>query len=256
MTEAQTIGKLVRNFIAGDVPRAGAAFAQTDFDDLLKSAEFLQSLFPACVFVLCRYHHPHTPYFGANSEAILGHPAAHLRRLSPEEYFACVHPDDAKPVRLSFEYLQNWLHQPPRPDPVQHRVAVHYRFKAGRQGYVYLLEEQHCFPNRSGKPVYFSLIRQVPEPFLRVKLEVYQRGGGDFRKVNEYVPRSAQEPVITPREKDVLLGIRHGLTSKQIAEKLSVSVFTVRNHRSSIFAKAQAHNMVQLIKYAETSGWI
>ncbi len=57
-------------------------------------------------------------------------------------------------------------------------------------------------------------------------------------------------------KKDVLLGIREGLTSKQIAEKFSVNVFTVRNHRSNIFGKAHAQNMVQLIRYAEASGWI
>ncbi len=256
MTEAQTIGKLMRSILQEDFTEAGTAFAQTDFDDLMKSAQFLENLFPSWVFILCRYHHPQTPYFSENSENILGYPARHLRRLSPEEYFTCIHPDDAKPVRLAYEYTRNWFQQSPQPDPAQHRFALHYRFKSARQGYVYLVDEQHCLRNRSGKPMYFCLVRQVPEPFLQVKLEVYQRREGDFRKINEYVPRSGKEPVITPREKEVLQGIRHGLTSKQIAEKLSVSVFTVRNHRSNIFAKAQARNMVQLIKYAETSGWI
>jgi DNA-binding CsgD family transcriptional regulator len=46
------------------------------------------------------------------------------------------------------------------------------------------------------------------------------------------------------------------MTSKQIAERLSVSVFTVRNHRSNIFEKARAENVVQLLNYAQASGWI
>jgi DNA-binding CsgD family transcriptional regulator len=256
MAEAHTIGKLLRSLTREDAGQAGAAFAQTDFDDLMKSAEFIGNLFPAWVFVLCRYNHPHTPYFSPNAQQVLGYPAGHLSRMSPEEYFAYIHPEDAKALQSSYEYMRNWFRQSPEPDPANFRFTLHYRFKSPEHGYQYLLDEQHCFQNRSGKRVYFALFKVQSEPFSQMKLEVYQRSHGDFRKLTEYVPRAVKGPVITPREKDVLLGIREGLTSKQIAEKFSVSVFTVRNHRSNIFEKARAQNMVQLIRYAEAAGWI
>ena len=57
-------------------------------------------------------------------------------------------------------------------------------------------------------------------------------------------------PVITKREKEVLILISEGLTNLQIAEKIFVSVTTVDTHRKNLLSKFEAKNTATLIKLA------
>lgn len=57
-------------------------------------------------------------------------------------------------------------------------------------------------------------------------------------------------PVITRREKEVLLLIAEGLTNGEIAEKLFVSTTTVDSHRKSLLAKFNVKNTAILIRLA------
>ncbi|HWP81803.1 MAG TPA: response regulator transcription factor [Bacteroidota bacterium] len=52
------------------------------------------------------------------------------------------------------------------------------------------------------------------------------------------------------REKEVLSLIAQGLTNQQIADKLFVSVTTIRTHRQRIMKKLGIHSAAGLIKYA------
>jgi len=57
-------------------------------------------------------------------------------------------------------------------------------------------------------------------------------------------------PVITRREKEVLVLIANGMTNPEIAEKLFISVTTVNSHRKSLLEKFEVHNTAQLIQQA------
>lgn len=55
---------------------------------------------------------------------------------------------------------------------------------------------------------------------------------------------------LTRRENDILLYISRGLTSKEIADKLFISVRTVDSHRSKIIQKYNLHNSSELFHFA------
>ncbi len=250
--------KTLAAILAAGTSQLDKPLAQTDLDDLIRRAEFLRNLFPSWVFIVWRAEPRAFSYVSDNCQDVLGHRADHLQGLSLEEYFALVHPEDAKPVRLCCQYLQDWLRATPSPDFEEYRFVFHYRIRTHRQQYAYVLDEKHAFRNQYGKCLPFTLIKNVTQsqPFMHVKVEMYKRIKGDYRKMDEYLPRTAHSHAITAREKQVLQCLQEGMTSKQIAERLSVSVFTVRNHRSNIFEKARAENVVQLLNYAQASGWI
>lgn len=63
----------------------------------------------------------------------------------------------------------------------------------------------------------------------------------------------ARTPIITRREKEVLLLISEGLTNHEIAEKLFVSTTTVDTHRKNLLAKFEAKNTASLIRLATQS---
>ncbi len=67
---------------------------------------------------------------------------------------------------------------------------------------------------------------------------------------------AAADDLLTAREHEVLTCIADGLTSREIAEKLVISVKTVERHRENIMAKLDIHNRVELVKYAMRKGII
>ena len=58
---------------------------------------------------------------------------------------------------------------------------------------------------------------------------------------------------LTPREKDVVIGIVKGLSNKEMALKMNVSVNTVMTHRRNIASKLQIHSAAGLTIYAIVS---
>lgn len=58
---------------------------------------------------------------------------------------------------------------------------------------------------------------------------------------------------LSPREKDVVVGIVKGLSNKEIAAEINVSVNTVMTHRRNIASKLQIHSAAGLTIYAIVS---
>jgi DNA-binding NarL/FixJ family response regulator len=72
----------------------------------------------------------------------------------------------------------------------------------------------------------------------------------DFRSRSngeECVPRSAS---LTPREREILKLIAEGLSVKEVASFLDLSVKTVEAHKFNLMRKLDIHNKAQLVQYA------
>ena len=55
---------------------------------------------------------------------------------------------------------------------------------------------------------------------------------------------------LSPREKEVIVLLGDGLSNRRIAGQLCISETTVRHHLTSIFAKLEVHDRLQLLLYA------
>lgn len=62
--------------------------------------------------------------------------------------------------------------------------------------------------------------------------------------------------IFTARELDVINLVCKGLTNTQIAEKLFISIDTVKGHRRNIASKSETHNTAELILYCLKSNII
>jgi DNA-binding NarL/FixJ family response regulator len=77
--------------------------------------------------------------------------------------------------------------------------------------------------------------------------------------VEEYVRRSPDGDtsafsILTVREREVLQLLAEGLSTKNIAARLHVSVKTIETHRQHIMEKLDTHSIADLIKYAVREG--
>jgi DNA-binding NarL/FixJ family response regulator len=62
--------------------------------------------------------------------------------------------------------------------------------------------------------------------------------------------------LLTPREKEVLQLVAEGRTNKEVANILSLSLYTVESHRGNILEKLNLHSVPELILYAVRKGII
>jgi two-component system nitrate/nitrite response regulator NarL len=80
----------------------------------------------------------------------------------------------------------------------------------------------------------------------RVALNKFVQGAGPGQKA----------PMLTNREREVLVHIADGLTNKEIACQLNVGVRTVETHRERIMRKLDIHSVAGLTRYAISSGLV
>ena len=74
------------------------------------------------------------------------------------------------------------------------------------------------------------------------------------RKAKKEDPESNKIASLSKRETEVAKLVGEGLKSKEIAERLFISEITVRHHLTSIFAKLEVTNRVELMLYAYRHG--
>lgn len=96
----------------------------------------------------------------------------------------------------------------------------------------------------------YNLWNERRAPMERIKRTVINRKTGEIL-ASAVVPADQQ---LTKREKEILLLIRQGSLSKEIASKLNLSIYTVHNHRKNILAKLNVDNVIEAINRAESFG--
>ena len=113
---------------------------------------------------------------------------------------------------------------------------------------------------RSGARGY--LIKNAPSEELIDAIETVHMGGLFFpEEVSQMVVQqladqseTEERPELTRRESQVLALIAEGLSNRDIASRLSVSVRTVETHREHVMRKLDIHSVAGLTKYAINQG--
>lgn len=123
-----------------------------------------------------------------------------------------------------------------------HRDSIYVReiVRAGADGYI-LKESAHTD--------LFAAVRNVAQGNSYLSPEVAGAVLKDYR-------RQATNPVdlLSPREREILQFIAEGMTNKDIAIRLSLSVYTVDGHRARILEKLGLHSIGELVRFAVRNG--
>lgn len=116
----------------------------------------------------------------------------------------------------------------------------HYAIKAIRESiFDYLL-----------KPIDIDELKEVI-----IKYKNF-RSSGKTAVPNFHEKKTIQAPILSYREKEVLMLIMQGKTSREIAEILFISKTTVDTHRRNILEKTGARNSNELITLVLEKGWV
>jgi DNA-binding NarL/FixJ family response regulator len=101
------------------------------------------------------------------------------------------------------------------------------------------------------------LLKNIERTDLEKAIVTVYEGGKYFSPMvsnilAESVVRAEQNEIaeISPREKEVLILVSKGYSTKQIADQLDISIRTVESHRVNMIKKLKASNTAELVKKA------
>jgi DNA-binding NarL/FixJ family response regulator len=106
------------------------------------------------------------------------------------------------------------------------------------------------------------LVKNTPPDEFAELLEALERGEAPLSRrlagrIMAHLTRggsASAEPWLTPREEEVLRFVAEGMTNRDIAEGLSISVPTVKFHVTNILTKLHLENRAQAAAYAHRRG--
>lgn len=146
--------------------------------------------------------------------------------------------------------------------PAEHAnyiFSYNFQYKTKKGQYINLLQ-RNCFvkSDERGNPLLsFGVITNVnhyktENPVIQIVEKINPR---EFIDGPETVLKKAyylhqEDRLFTKREKELLLWMADGYTSKEIAGKLFISEYTVINHRRNMMEKTNTRNVTELISYA------
>ena len=185
---------------------------------------------------------------------ILGYGGMDLDEVG--SYHTLIHPDDLPLVLDAEMQMHRYLKGKPAAEKKEYKLAYDYRVKAASGEYMRFIHQLSIFEtDRSGSAWILLVISDVLERFplstkpRRMLIHLPTRKNVLFLGEHEW-----GEAIATKREKEILELIGQGMDSRQISEKLFISVHTVNNHRQNILRKSCTNNITQAIKYLQIIG--
>ncbi len=238
---------------------------------------------PECIFAVdvyrCRYD-----FASDRFSDLLGYPLAWVRNIRKQGDFLedQIHPED----RVCLAELQvghsEFIYSL---DPRQrNEYTTHYQYRIRNAGgkYVSVISRQWVIQqDRNGKAWMIGGSMDIaPDQSLEegVRYAVRNLRTGHIVSSSAHVPVSHKtffadthstsdrllmpDPLftddvsLTPRQIEILRLIQCGLLSKEIADQLNISIYTVHNHRKNILSKLGADRAIEAIRFARERGLI
>lgn len=167
-----------------------------------------------------------------------------------EEIFRCIPPEELMErhvLELRFFQLQRTLPLHERPG---YNTVCLLHFQAEGQGCTPILHRTYYLESLPNGSIWLSLCLYTP--FVGLSAAPV-RNIVDNRTGTTLLPETCAQldsQLLSPRERSVLQLLAKGLSSKQIAHKLFISVNTVSRHRQNILQALQVNNTAAAVEIA------
>lgn len=161
-----------------------------------------------------------------------------------------IHPDDRRELtEYQIEHGQ-FIYSLPPAQRNDYRQIFQFRVLDANDHYVNATSRHQVVQtDRSGKAwIVMGIMEVAPDqlPAGHVRRALVNMRTGEIL-TSLLIP---VEKRLTGREKEILLLIREGLLSKEIADRLGLSINTVNNHRKNILTKLDVDNSIEAVNLA------
>lgn len=225
---------------------------------VLKLNSFSPSLNP-CRYYVVDYVQKKYLYVDPSCNTYLGYPISYFLDAGPMFYTSLWHQDDFKTYNEeifpgSLKFLKAYKCE----KPGHLFINLNHRIKDRKGNKLILLQRSTIITSKEGLPLLSvgmvsNLNSHLTENRIIFSIESYEETP-DFSPSKILVKRvyfhRQEDSLLTKREVEVLKWICEGLSSKQIADKMNISIYTINNHRQNMLEKTASKNTAELLKYA------
>ncbi len=204
-------------------------------------------------------------FMHSGCKSITGYDSQYFTESGIESFLEKIHPVDFSRVNKEiFHKNMSVLQEIPTSDMYNYIFCHSYRMKNKEGKYTtilqrlsYLLSEDNKPTGAVGHLTDISMVCSGEKMVHRIEhaAHLINRPSNEIIFERHFF-HNPENQIISKREFEILKWICDGISSSQIAEKLSISTNTVNNHKKKIRQKTNCKNAAELLKYAASQRMI
>ena len=157
-----------------------------------------------------------------------------------------VHTDDLEVVRRIDKKVWEFLDTLPEEEKLTYKYIYEMRV-LDRGKYVRMIYQMRILAFKDDNFLGMGIIDLAPEQSANTSVR-FQIKNCLTDEIVPFAIETATDTLLTPREREILALAKEGMFSKEISEKLNISIHTVNRHRQNILEKLQVDNMIEAIR--------
>ena len=157
-----------------------------------------------------------------------------------------VHPDDLEVVRRIDKKVWEFLDTLPEEEKLTYKYIYEMRV-LDRRKYVRMIYQMRILAFKDDNFLGMGIIDLAPEQSANTSVR-FQIKNCLTDEIVPFAIETATDTLLTPREREILALAKEGMFSKEISEKLNISIHTVNRHRQNILEKLQVDNIIEAIR--------
>ena len=157
-----------------------------------------------------------------------------------------VHPDDLEVVRRIDKKVWEFLDTLPEEEKLTYKYIYEMRV-LDRGKYVRMIYQTRLLAFKDDNFLVMGMIDLAPKQSTNTSVR-FQIKNCLTDEVVPFTIETATDVLLTPREREILALAKEGMFSKEISEKLNISIHTVNRHRQNILEKLQVDNIIEAIR--------
>lgn len=177
--------------------------------------------------------------------------------MGPAYYFSLIHPDDIPVILDTYKKSFAYILSLPIEERKDYKAILNFRIRNNKNTYIGVILQLVILELDQKGNIWLVLILDdiLPDKvkFNKVNRRLVNIKTGKFCLFRNETQNNIKS-TLSSRELDILGLASKGFVSKEIADKLFVSVNTVNNHRQKILEKINATNITEAVTFAKNLG--
>jgi DNA-binding CsgD family transcriptional regulator len=194
-------------------------------------------------------------FYSSNFGRLLGYAPSDYEALGQDFFAEKIHPEDARRLSFSGVSVMKIFSSFSSDEKLNHKVINEYRMLNAENQYVRMIEQYQVLElDRKGQ-IWLTLNIVDVSP-NQGAAEESKSQLLNFR-TGKIIPMEITQTVqheLTKREVQILKMVKDGYLSKEISNRLSISLHTVNTHRQRFLEKLGANNSLEAIMFASKFG--
>lgn len=194
-------------------------------------------------------------FFSSNYGKLLGYHPSEFQELNHQFFDGKIHPEEKLQLALNGISILKMFNEFTNDEKLNHKAIYEYRMMNSENKYVRLVEQYQILElDKTGQIwLLLSIVDISPNQDVNspVKSQILNFRTGKF--ISFDIEQKA-ELSLTKRELEILKLVKQGYLSKEISDKLAISVHTVNTHRQRFLEKLGANNSFEAVTFASKYG--